>query len=336
MLRGNRLLFSALGLVAVATIAIGWLTFPSQPVTQQFRYDSPRNENYRPGGSECEPSALAKIVDAQVRLRQSDNCKNQAEEYRQASDDLIQQTRAANAAQAQANIASQQLWSTWLQTLGGFLTLAAAVGAAIYARDAATHTKTANELTRNAHRAWITLRLQPKLIMQAPKNGLRIEVDFLLENIGQTVATHFDYECEFLFVAQGESTASLADRVQKQIDKWAAGTTMIADSNLIPTAVELDAVRREIKGHKVKWWSFAPQGVRVSQPVFLGAVLYRTITDPKTLQVSWRTWYLSEKTMNDQPTTFIRENTPQLGVADIFVEPFQTTLMHREFQIPDA
>ncbi len=146
MLRGNRLLFTALGLVAVITCLVGWWTFPISPTTQQFRYDSPRDQNYRPGGSQCEPSALAKIAGANIRLRKAEYCQKEAEEYRQSSDDLIQQTRAANAAQAQADIASQQLWTGWLQTLGGFLTLAAAIGAAIYARDAAKEgRRSANE-----------------------------------------------------------------------------------------------------------------------------------------------------------------------------------------------
>ena len=141
MYGSNRLILVALGLVFVASLVIGALTFPTSPTTQQFRYDGPRNENYRPGGGQCEPSALSAITGLKMRLRQTEDCQNKAEEYRQRSDDLIQQTRAANAAQAQANVASQQLWTGWLQTLGGFLTLAAAVAAAIFAERAAFHTK---------------------------------------------------------------------------------------------------------------------------------------------------------------------------------------------------
>ena len=153
MLRSYRSIVVALGLVSVASLAIGALTFPASPTTQQFRYDGPRNENYRPGGGQCEPFALAKITDAKVRLPQTEDCQNKAEEYRQRSDNLIQQTRAANAAQAQANIASQQLWTGWLQTLGGFLTLAAAVAAAIYAERAAFHTKHSTESYRRREEA---------------------------------------------------------------------------------------------------------------------------------------------------------------------------------------
>lgn len=155
MLKGNRLLVAALGTVTVVTVAIAWWTFPVSPTTQQFRYDDPRNENYQPGGSECQPSSLAAISDAKVRLRKADDCAEKAEEYRQASDDLIQQTRAANAAQAQADIANQQLWTGWLQTLGGFLTLCAAIAAAVYARDAAKEGRRAADEAEGNHMSYI-------------------------------------------------------------------------------------------------------------------------------------------------------------------------------------
>jgi len=119
------------------TVAIGAGTWPKLPTLNTYGEANPSNDQYRPGGQDCDPSILAAIRNRRQRTRQSDACAKEAEEYRQNTNDLIQQTRAANAAEAQANIASQQLWSVWLQTLGGFLTLVAAVGAAMYARSAA-------------------------------------------------------------------------------------------------------------------------------------------------------------------------------------------------------
>jgi hypothetical protein len=84
---------------------------------------------------------LATIRDSRSQQSKTYTCKKEAEEYRQNTSDLIQQTRAANAAEAQADIASQQLWTGWLQTVAGLLTLAAAFGAAKFARDAAQYTK---------------------------------------------------------------------------------------------------------------------------------------------------------------------------------------------------
>lgn len=74
------------------------------------------------------------------------------------ANDLIQQTRAADAARAQVEIASQGLWTTWFQTIGGLITLAAAIGAAAYARDAAKHGKTSAEAAMaivSNDRAWL-------------------------------------------------------------------------------------------------------------------------------------------------------------------------------------
>lgn len=186
----NKLLYVALGLVAIVTAVIGWWSFPILSPTQQFRYDSPRNENYRPGGSQCEPSALAAIADAKVRLHQTDNCQKKAEEYRQASDDLIQQTRAANAAQAQADIASQQLWAGWLQTLGGFLTLAAAAGAAIYARDAAKESRRSANEAEASHKSFIAGERGHLLFINshAGETAGKLEIILNLKNSGKSVA----------------------------------------------------------------------------------------------------------------------------------------------------
>lgn len=150
MLRANRLLFLALGIVAILTAAIGVWTWPRQPTLVTYGEEGPRSSQYLPGGARCDPKAIAVISDVAERLRQADVCKKETEEYRLSTNDLIQQTRAANAARAQANIASQQLRTGWLQTLGGFLTLAAAVGAAIYARQAANHTREANGIARDS------------------------------------------------------------------------------------------------------------------------------------------------------------------------------------------
>ena len=137
MLRGNWLLFTGLAVVGAMTVSIGWFSFPSTPNLNEYGEASPINSEYRPGGSKCEPKALAAISDKVDRLSKADACAKETEEYRQQTADLIQQTRAADAAKAQAHIGSQQLWTGWLQTLGGFLTLAAAVSAALYARSAA-------------------------------------------------------------------------------------------------------------------------------------------------------------------------------------------------------
>ena len=144
MLSSNRRLLVALGLVASIAIIIAVLTWPSIPSLQTYSYETARSKDYDPNSGQCEPSALAAIRDRRQAARDADACQQKAEEYRVQTNDLIQQTRAADAANAQANIASQGLWTAWFQTIGGFITLAAAIAAAVYARDAAAETRKAN------------------------------------------------------------------------------------------------------------------------------------------------------------------------------------------------
>jgi len=140
----NRSLLIALGVVAVINIIIGFSAWPISPNLNTYGEDAPRNGQYIPGGRECQPSALMGIRVTRQGPRKVDACAKEAEEYRLQIENIIQQTRAANAAEAQAVVATQQLWTGWLQTIGGFLTLAAAVGAAIYARAAAVETRKGN------------------------------------------------------------------------------------------------------------------------------------------------------------------------------------------------
>ena len=150
MLKGYRGIVAALGLVALLAITVGAITWPIVPALQRYSYDRPDTEDYLPGGRKCDPSSIAAIPVGGKRLGQAEACEEKAQTYRHDRNDLVQQTRAADAAEAQAEISSQGLWTAWLQTLGGFLTLCAAVGAAIYARDAAVQGKRGAEAAETA------------------------------------------------------------------------------------------------------------------------------------------------------------------------------------------
>ncbi len=141
MVTSNRLRIIALGIVTVLAIGIGVWTWPSPPKRVSNGGVNALNSSYRSGDERCDPARITAIQKLRDRESKAIECAKDAEEYRLSTADLIQQTRAANAAEAQAEIASQQLWTGWLQTIGGFLTLAAAVSAAIFARDAAVETK---------------------------------------------------------------------------------------------------------------------------------------------------------------------------------------------------
>lgn len=127
----------ALGLALLGTPAIWALLEPREPNLPTAEYEQARTGDYQPGGSKCAPKALAAISDKGKRVRETDACAEKAEDHRLQTNDLIQQTRAADAAQAQALLAYQGVWIGVVQTVGGFLTLVAAVAAAAYARSAA-------------------------------------------------------------------------------------------------------------------------------------------------------------------------------------------------------
>lgn len=156
MSRINWGFLTSIGLVAAGAMAIGWFTYPKSPSLKSFEYGQPRNEKYHPGGQDCYDGNLNSIRDSKIRINKSQICDKEFEEYRQSSDDLIQQTRAANAAEAQTTIASQALWMGWFQTIGGLITLAAAAAAAIYARSAAIESRRAANVAGSSHDALIS------------------------------------------------------------------------------------------------------------------------------------------------------------------------------------
>lgn len=193
MLKRNGLFAVSLGIVTAITALVGVWTWPKQPILVSYGEEHPINDQYRPGGKACEAESLAAIQDDRERTRQAEACQKEAETYRQSTNDLVQQTRAADSAQVQVNIASQQLWTEWLQTLGGLLTLAAAVGAAIWARDAARQTEQANEIARARQavemRPWITLDAAPDAYLLFDEYGkVSTDIKVIMTNVGAVTA----------------------------------------------------------------------------------------------------------------------------------------------------
>lgn len=199
---GNRGFFTEFDLIAGAiliAVAIAIFTWPAVPTLTDYGEANPRNGNYAAGGSECQPAVLAAISDRRERLSRADACAKEAEDYRQNTADLIQQTRAADAAQAQADIASQQLWAGFFQTIGGFLTLCAAVAAAFYARDAAREGKRSadladDELAESRKLTAAQLRPYVAIAESGQSDGKPFnresEISFIVKNFGQTPATN--------------------------------------------------------------------------------------------------------------------------------------------------
>ena len=129
----------AVGVLAAIIFALGMLIWPQLPTLKSYSAESPRDTFYRPPA--CSFKVLTSGQNDRDTAYRHQLCSKELEDYRLKTNDLIQQTRAANASDAQVQVANQVLWLGFLQTLGGLLTLAAAVAAAFYAREAAKETK---------------------------------------------------------------------------------------------------------------------------------------------------------------------------------------------------
>lgn len=207
MPRGNWRIFSASVtaswrplLVIIIGFALSVYLFiqlqPKKPDLPSYKPTYSQPSNYHPGGSECSPASLTAIRDIGKRARKSDDCAEQAQQHRLTTDDLIQQTRAADAAQAQTVIAFDQGWVALWATLGGLWTLIAAGLAAAYARDAAREgrrsadeTREANRIANNAQRPWLEFNVE---LVWAIRKGNEFDLSFIVtcRNIGETVASN--------------------------------------------------------------------------------------------------------------------------------------------------
>jgi hypothetical protein len=191
-----------------AIIAAARVTLePGQPdiaVGENLQHE---NTKYRPGGPQCDPQWLAQIAGIEANgIRQA--CAEAAEEHRLKANDLIQQTRSANAANEQARIAR-------VGAFFGILTFIAAVVAASFAGFAAFETRIAaraalgaeaatrdaNDISRQAYLA----DNRPWLSMDTDISILRISDDeadaagtVTIRNHGSTPAILADLDCHLL------------------------------------------------------------------------------------------------------------------------------------------
>lgn len=190
----------AVGLIL--TVYLAWRLQPEQPYLPRYQPTDPKAAGYQAGGRDCSPASLTAVRDVGKRTAKSDDCADKAEDYRLKADDLIQQTRAADAAQSQARSAYEQGWLALWATLGGLWTLIAAGLAAAYARDAARESKRSADAAEAAiieaqriGEAQTAAFLSPKLIRVMPHGTGDIlgDANFLLvdvENLGASPASN--------------------------------------------------------------------------------------------------------------------------------------------------
>lgn len=187
MLKRNWGILLTVGL-GLAISAVLWIQLrPRQPNLPTYQNEQSANQNYRPGGSGCQPEVLAAIRDRGQAARERERCAKEAEDHRLQSNDLVQQTRAADAAQAQADLAHQMAWMGLYGTIGGFLTLLAAGMAAFYARAAAQAAQSSLAHAADDLRPWLQISLEPHSGYNQ-REVVSLYCNAILKNVGKTPA----------------------------------------------------------------------------------------------------------------------------------------------------
>jgi len=182
---------------------------------------------------------------------------------------------------------------------------------------------------RESQRAWVRLDLVPHKIAMGHNGGLHFNLDVVAENVGQTVATHFELNAAIFFKGQEETSERLFERIERQVDIWELEHSTEAIAALMPKDKNLEIIRTDIPGEEVSWWTGFGHGAGRVQALVLGAVYYRTESKPDLLQVSWRSWYVSDG-RGAKPVSFIDRNTAELLRDEIMVSPYSQSTVHEE------
>lgn len=184
MLRGNwGFIIAVIGCV-VAAIALWTFLRPVEPRLPSYQISEAVKPDYRAGGSQCEPSVIAKLPVAEAASKR-DTCEDAAEQHRLQSNDLTQQTRAADAAREGVFLNYNQAVLAVIGVIVGLFTLIAAGFAAWYAKRAADETKASAELYRKREGG----RLIPKIELIDWGVGISVE------NVGPTQVTMIAVDC---------------------------------------------------------------------------------------------------------------------------------------------
>lgn len=190
----------------------------------------------------------------------------------------------------------------------------------------------AADIARDGQRAWVTINIRPQLIKSSGIGGLYFMVDFVAENIGDSIATHFGVDYEAFFKGQHESIEDFNERIEARIDEFKTRFNAPMSCCLIPKDINVSRFWDSRTSEDINWWKGTIFGYDVTHLVFVAVVFYRTIHHPEAVQMSWRSWYLSEKSTNDgQASTFIKKNTDTLKADQLSADPLRMTMMHEPY-----
>ncbi|WP_312312383.1 hypothetical protein [Sphingobium yanoikuyae] len=140
MSRGYQFVIASIIGVAAASGILTWSVYPEAPRLTGNAAFQEQNPVYRAGGADCAAAEFSKAR-SRIRALRAIACQEAEEQHRLAANDLIQQRRAADAADASAILTYQQTKIAALGVFLGFVTMAAAIAAAWFARRAAVATE---------------------------------------------------------------------------------------------------------------------------------------------------------------------------------------------------
>lgn len=143
----NWSLIAAIG--AIVLIVLSWALAPPLPPSQDGSGGQAQDPSYHPGGASCSPSAIKSLPPGERDVKRTD-CQEAREQHRLNTDDLVQQTRSANASEWIAQITARQTWILIAGLNFSAIALGAAGLAAYFAREAA-------RIARNDQRPWVEI-----------------------------------------------------------------------------------------------------------------------------------------------------------------------------------
>ncbi|QZP08200.1 hypothetical protein [Caenibius sp. WL] len=183
-----------------------------------------------------------------------------------------------------------------------------------------------NDLTRRAHRPWITLDLTPHF--SGPyHDGLHMKFDFHFENVGPTLATGVSTKTALLCQRVDETPLAFRTRMSELIEMWKSAYGAPDNHCLAPKAV----------GTVPFWETFMPPDLIVKEflaghlgadIIAMAAVFYKA-ADIEALQCSWRVWTLGH--MDRRNFIAFIPIGRSLREEDLVAQPLLAGLMHHEY-----
>lgn len=302
--KASTLTVTIVAAIAAGSIFLGVSLKPGQPNLTRYRGFEKQQPGYQPGGTGCDPSRLERLpIPSREAADERDRCFEAGEDYRLKANDLIQQTRSADAAEVIVGLTYQQALIAVAGLIMGFLTMVAAIAAAYYARRAAMETQRGADAADAAARAATRAneRSQELFIAdQRPWVHVDIIVDrpiiwnpegcdfiptFVLENVGKTPALNVDVFMKVLSMEVSMSPKEEQAAFAEEETREASGVVRPIFAGKSYKFFCSVSIPNDILGRSVDYWHYVRgDDADCSFPLIVGCVNYRSGFDDEVHQ----------------------------------------------------